>query len=190
MFDIKCYPNFILVIVFESYCEFNTMFVIFCLAHDEFGTEDKVALMGCEDGSVHTVAVHSRKQLHSFSCSSSVNTIAVLKEGFFVVGCQSGEIFLFNLTNMSKPEDTWFETNSAVLCIAAKGEGFVSSHADGYVIYRHPKLGDKKVVLTGPNCDPVYELCTYGPFVYTACRDALIRRYSVKDDFLFNVTKQ
>jgi len=34
--------------------------------------------------------------------------------------------------------------------------------------------------LIGPDCDPVYKLCNHGNTVYTVCRDAFIRKYSLE----------
>lgn len=138
-------------------------------------------MLGCEDGDVHCVAVNSHKKLFSLSCSSPVNTLTSLNEFYFVVGCQSGETFLFNVMDTSKPVKVWFESNSAVLCVVRfRDDGFFSSHADGHVFYRHIHQDSIRVVLTGPNCDPVYGLSTDQQFVYTSCRDALIRRYTVQ----------
>lgn len=157
------------------------MFLYLCIGDEECDTEGKAALLGCEDGSVHVVAIHSRKMLHSFHCASAINTIAYLSGEYFLVGCQSGEILLYSLSDTNRPVKVWFVSNSSVLCIVAYKEyGFFSSFADGYVMYRHIKHDDKRVVLTGPNCDPVYEISTDNQFVYTCCRDALIRRYSVE----------
>jgi proteasomal ATPase-associated factor 1 len=35
------------------------------------------------------------------------------------------------------------------------------------------------VQLTGPDCDPVYDISFDGTYVYTACRDAAVRKYDV-----------
>lgn len=164
------YKNIILMLLY-----------LLCPGNDECGTEDKVALLGCENGIVHVIAIHSRKVLHLIHCASPVNTIAYLSGEYFVVGCQSGEIFLYSLVDIEKPVKVWFVSNSSVLCIVAYKEyGFFCSYADGYVMYTHIKHDDKRVVLTGPNCDPVYEISTDNQFVYTCCRDALIRRYTVE----------
>ncbi|XP_054272041.1 proteasomal ATPase-associated factor 1-like [Macrosteles quadrilineatus] len=150
-------------------------------SEEEVETKDKAVLLGCEDGSVHCVAVYSRKKLFSFNCSTAVNTVTTLSTSYFIVGCHSGEVFLFDIKDAKAPIETWFESNSAVLCVVAfKEEGFFCSHADGLTVYRNVRLDDKRVVLTGPDCDPVYDICTDNQFVYTCSRDALIRRYNVE----------
>ncbi|KAG8306322.1 Proteasomal ATPase-associated factor 1 [Homalodisca vitripennis] len=147
----------------------------------EVDTKDKIVLLGCEDGSVHCIAIFSRKTLFSFSCKSPVNTLAFITDSHFVVGCQNGEILLYNVDNPNVPVQSWYESNSAVLCVVRHGDGgHLSSHADGSVVFRHVRHPDKRVVLTGPNCDPVYQLCAEQQFVYTCSRDALIRRYTVE----------
>uniref|UniRef100_A0A1B6KVJ0 Uncharacterized protein n=1 Tax=Graphocephala atropunctata TaxID=36148 RepID=A0A1B6KVJ0_9HEMI len=148
---------------------------------EEVDTEDKIVLLGCEDGSVHCVAIQSRKTLFSFSCKSPVNSLTFVTDSHFVVGCQSGELLLHSVDNPSEPVKSWYESNSAVLCVVRYNEGgHLSSHADGSVVFRHVGHPDKRVVLTGPDCDPVYQLCAEQQFIYTCSRDALIRRYTVE----------
>jgi proteasomal ATPase-associated factor 1 len=36
-----------------------------------------------------------------------------------------------------------------------------------------------RVQLTGPDCDPVYDISFDGTYVYTSCRDAAVRKYDV-----------
>uniref|UniRef100_A0A1B6C573 Uncharacterized protein n=2 Tax=Clastoptera arizonana TaxID=38151 RepID=A0A1B6C573_9HEMI len=151
------------------------------ISEREIGTENKLLLIGCEDGTVHGVAVRNRSSLFTISLSSAVNTVTFLKDTFFVVGCQSGEIILRDIYVPKEDIKIWFESNSAVLCLLAyKDSGFISSHADGSVIYRQLNNDNIRIALTGPNCDPVYEVTAYGPFIYTCSRDAVIRRYNLE----------
>ena len=33
--------------------------------------------------------------------------------------------------------------------------------------------------MSGPNCDAIYGVCSYGQYVYSACRDKIIRKYKL-----------
>lgn len=148
---------------------------------DEIETKDKIVLLGCEDGSVNGFSVCSRQPLFRLSCDSAVNSVTHLSDTLFLVGCHSGEVLLCDARNTTQPVAQWYESNSAVLCVVAyKGDGFFTSHQDGQVVYRHVSHPHKRVLLTGPDCDPVYDMSVDGQFVYTCSRDGLIRRYNVE----------
>ncbi|XP_075227025.1 proteasomal ATPase-associated factor 1-like isoform X2 [Lycorma delicatula] len=62
----------------------------------EIGTQNKILILGCEDGTVHSVAVYSRRKLFTLVLKSPVNSVAFLEtthetdvEKKFVVGCQN-----------------------------------------------------------------------------------------------------
>ncbi|XP_069696561.1 proteasomal ATPase-associated factor 1-like isoform X2 [Periplaneta americana] len=153
----------------------------------EVGTENKILLLGCEDGTVHCLAVRSRQNLFSVPHCSAVNCVAILSVDYFVVGCQDGQILLYSFQHPSEPLHCWFESNSAGLCLLPfKEDGFFIGKADGTCIYHHlptrnsnEKLRNIRVQLTGPDCDPVYDLSFDGTYVYTASRDATVRKYDV-----------
>jgi proteasomal ATPase-associated factor 1 len=151
----------------------------------EINTENKLLLVGCEDGFVYCVALKSRQQLFSISLGSAVNCIAfVEKDGCFVVGCQNGVINKYSLFDSSTPKKTWSESNSAVLTLLDFKDGFLDSRADGTTTFRlqvSPEAESKSVVLTGPNFDPVYDLSSDGSNVFTCCRDGIIRKYPLEN---------
>lgn len=161
--------------------------VVFFAGEHEVGTENKILLLGCEDGTVHCLAVRSRQNLFSVPHCSAVNCVAILSVDYFVVGCQDGQILLYSFQHPSEPLHCWFESNSAGLCLLPfKEDGFFIGKADGTCIYHHlptrnsnEKLRNIRVQLTGPDCDPVYDLSFDGTYVYTASRDATVRKYDV-----------
>ena len=161
--------------------------IVFVVGEHEVGTGNKTLLVGCEDGSVHCIAVQSRHKLFSSSHDSAVNCIAVLSAEQFVVGCQDGQILLYEYQQPSQPLVKWYESNSAVLCILPVKEiGFFVGKADGTCVYhkvptksKDDKCRSVRVELTGPDCDPVYDISYDGSYIYTACRDAAVRKYDV-----------
>ncbi|KAJ9591875.1 hypothetical protein L9F63_001598, partial [Diploptera punctata] len=138
----------------------------------EVGTGNKVLLVGCEDGTVNCIAVQSRKKLFSLIHNSAVNCVAVLSAEQFIVGCQDGQILLYESQQPSEPVVRWFESNSAILCILPVKESVPVKSKDD-------KCRNVRVELTGPDCDPVYDISYDGTCIYTACRDAAVRKYDV-----------
>lgn len=148
----------------------------------ETGTEDKIILLGCEDGVVCCVAVRSRKLVFRMILEAAVNCCCCIKPALFAVGCQNGNVYLIAATHKENPVVmSWLETNSPALCaLPYQSKGFFIGHADGACIYR--TVTDlnclTRLSLAGSNNDPIYDLCCDGKFIYTACRDSNIRKYS------------
>jgi len=152
----------------------------------EVGTANKILLLGCEDGTVHCLAVQSRQVLFTKSHSAAVNCVAVLSVDHFVVGCQDGQIFLYGFERPTEPEHCWYESNSAALCLLPLQDGFFTGKADGSCVYHQlparnsgGRSSNVRVQLTGPDCDPVYDISFDGTYIYTSCRDATVRKYDV-----------
>jgi proteasomal ATPase-associated factor 1 len=151
------------------------------------GTANKIVLLGCEDGTVHCLAVQRRQNLFSKSHVSAVNCVAILSVNHFVIGCQDGQILLYDFEQPTEPIYCWYESNSAALCLLPfKEAGFFVGKADGSCVYyqlparnSQERCRNVRVQLTGPDCDPVYDISSDGTYIYTACRDAAIRRYDV-----------
>jgi proteasomal ATPase-associated factor 1 len=124
-----------------------------------------------------------------FACSlpSAVNKVIQIGTHSFAAGCQNGQIEVFQLDNISQPLLIKSSTGSSILDMLAhhkspKSEmsSFWASKSDGSCILINPNVTtcSKIVQLTGPDCDPVYQVKKDLDFIYTACRDGLIRKYS------------
>uniref|UniRef100_A0A0V0G5V1 Putative wd40 domain protein n=1 Tax=Triatoma dimidiata TaxID=72491 RepID=A0A0V0G5V1_TRIDM len=153
------------------------------VSEKEVNTANKVVLLGCEDGTVHCIALKSHRKLFSIDFDSAVNCVCFITYDYFVIGCQDGSIYFCSMKCPSEPDFTWKESNSAVLSLLEyKNVGYFSSRADGTVefsfIKGNPQL---KISLTGANCDPVYDIAREGDHVYTCCRDSKIRCYNVTE---------
>lgn len=157
------------------------------VSEKEVGTKNKVLVFGCEDGWLHAVAVHSRRKVLEKKCDSAINTVAFLDDldstghrTKFVVGHQSGKLALYDVTNHDQPLRTLHDSNNAILRVLPFGSsGFLASESDGSVYFITNDLKTKLYSLTGSNFDPIYDMASDGLFVYTACRDGVIRRYAM-----------
>lgn len=156
---------------------------LFPLDEREIGTENKIILLGCEDGQLCCVAMSSRKCLFNLKLSSAVNCCCVVKPSLFAIGCQDGSVSLVQaVPDAENPVFvTWKETNSPALCaLGYEEKGFFIGHNDGACIYR--AIDDLnypiRLSLTGSNGDPIYDICRDSQFVYTACRDGVVRKYA------------
>lgn len=148
----------------------------------EIGTEDKVLIVGCEDGVLASIAVRSRKTLSKKALLSAINCLAPVNEETVAVGCHDGQVFLFNPANLETPLCSWYESNSPALSLLCHTEGIFVGRTDGtctYLPFKDSNRSPKRIQLTGPEYDPIYDIATDGHAIYTACRDGIIRKYNV-----------
>ncbi|XP_034237389.1 proteasomal ATPase-associated factor 1-like [Thrips palmi] len=148
----------------------------------EIGTEDKVLIVGCEDGVLASIAVRSRNTLSKKALLSAINCLAPVNEETVAVGCQDGQVFLFNPANLDKPICAWYESNSAALSLLCHSDGIFVGRSDGtctYLPFKDSNESPKRLLLTGPEYDPIYDISSDGHAIYTACRDGSVRKYSV-----------
>lgn len=173
-----------LMIFFRNYQIYSPVWYVLILTIDEreVGTENKILLVGCEDGSIHCIAVRNRRSLFTKKLDSAVNCCCCVNAGIFAVGCQSGNVYLLTISDDNQHIlMMWSETNSPALSAAPyKGKGFFIGHHDGSCVFRsvHDYQCPIRLSLTGSNGDPIYDICCDENFVYTACRDSYVRRYS------------
>ncbi|XP_022195664.1 proteasomal ATPase-associated factor 1 [Nilaparvata lugens] len=158
------------------------------VSEKEVGTKNKMVVFGCENGWLHGVAVHSRRKVFERDTGAPINTIAFLDTTeptghrcHFVTGHHNGQLTLYDVTDTAQPLRILHDSNNAILRLLPFGsKGFLASEADGSVYFITNDLKTKLYSLTGSNFDPIYDLASDGLFVYTACRDGLIRRYAMK----------
>lgn len=123
---------------------------------------------------------------------SAVNKVAILGNHAFVAGCQGGQIVVFSqLNNLTEPINIISSNTSPILDLMVHPSlqktsdnlsSFWASKADGTTVLINPNVQpcSKVIQLTGPDCDAVYQIKSDLDFIYTACRDKLIRKYSLK----------
>ncbi|XP_045195880.1 proteasomal ATPase-associated factor 1-like [Mercenaria mercenaria] len=146
----------------------------------EVGTEGKLLLLGCENGSLQGFGLHSRTKVFDLDCHGDVMSCCFLSDTCVACGTQDGYITVSDIRNIRVPLKEWKESRNAVLSMLPYKGGFYTSTGDGscfYVNQNHETL----VELTGSDCDPLYKTVSDGQYVYTACRDSQIRKYSIAD---------
>lgn len=138
-------------------------------------------IFGCEDGTVQCIAIASRKLIFNFCLESAVNSIALFGKEQFVVGCQNGQIIFYNFKNIENSKNH-HESNSCVLSLLSfKDVGIFVSRADGTVLFLPVNGSSKRISLTGPNCDPIYDMAFNGKYIFTCCRDGVVRQYNIEN---------
>nr|CAB3264620.1 proteasomal ATPase-associated factor 1-like [Phallusia mammillata] len=156
----------------------------------EVGTENKLLIIGCENGNIEGYHVGCRKQLFSLQLQNPVNCCCFVNDRLVAAGCQNGTIHIIDLHETSAPILTDSSTESHVLSmhpsnICKDQPSFWVGFANGRCALMKVVASDKrsqslKIVheLTGPDCDAVYEVTEANDgFVYTACRDGSVRKY-------------
>ncbi len=164
----------------------------------EIGTDGKLLLLAREDSKVTGVGVGSRKEVFTSPLPSPGNKVISTGPNTFAVGCQGGEILTFDLRKSSSSmRQIVSATQTPILDLMMHprspkpnrpgvdefNRSFWAAKSDGTCVLINPAFSAEKptrlVQLTGPDCDPVYQIKHDGNNIYTACRDGNIRRYSI-----------
>lgn len=139
-------------------------------------TEGKMLLMACENNTLLSYGLQSRKKIFQYDCSDAVNCCTFLSENIVVCGAQNGKLSIIDLRNYNVPLKEMKTSNSAVESLYSHRGGFFTSAHDGSCHYVNNQY-DSFLSLTGPDCDPVYRVVCNSSHVFTACRDGNIRKY-------------
>jgi len=154
------------------------------LSEREIGTLNKLVGFACEDGHVEVIALGSRVKIFEYKCESAVNCCCFIDETTLVCGTQNGYLYIFDLHNKILL-DSWKEYRSSILSIQRieQIKGFVATTADGSCFIFDMNAKGVVAELTGPDCDPVYKMAHNKSFMFTCCRDGLIRKYDLNHIF-------
>ncbi|KAF0755687.1 proteasomal ATPase-associated factor 1-like [Aphis craccivora] len=139
----------------------------------EIGTDDKCLLIGCENGMLSLIGVYARKILATNNLDSPVNACHLNDDAQIYVGCNDGRVIWLDEQLVTK--HCIFDTNSPVRSLCLFKELVVCGHGDGSCVLR--SVNGKKAYLTGTNAEPIFDVRTDTRFLYTACRDGIIRKY-------------
>ncbi|XP_073245276.1 proteasomal ATPase-associated factor 1-like [Porites lutea] len=153
----------------------------------EVGTEGKLLLLAKEDGFMDAVDVYNRSKVFQFKCPSALNCCTFLSESEAAGGTEDGTLWLIDIRFPSVPVGVFRRSASPVLSLSSLRENkLLASTGDGSCFcWDTERLRQATDVvsgweLIGPDCDPVYSICRSANTVYTACRDAKIRKYILK----------
>ncbi|CAL8110181.1 unnamed protein product [Orchesella dallaii] len=168
------------------------------MSEREVGTVGKLLLLVREDSKVTGVSVASREEVFTVSLPSPGNCVIATGPNTFAVGCQGGEIVMHDRRKPSAAvRQIVSATQTPILDLMMHprspnpnrpgvdefNRSFWAAKSDGTCVLVNPVFTPEKptkfVQLTGPDCDPVYQVKHDGNYIYTACRDGLIRKYSI-----------
>ncbi|XP_059152366.1 proteasomal ATPase-associated factor 1-like [Physella acuta] len=144
----------------------------------EVGTEGKMLLLGCENGTIQGFGLASRNQIFTLQCDSAVNTCAFVSEMYAACGTQEGLVHILDLRNTSSPLLSWKESRGPILSLLSHKGGCFVSTGDGSCFHFNERW-ETTTELTGSDCDPIYRVSCDGNFIYTSCRDGCIRKYNL-----------
>ncbi|XP_065888941.1 proteasomal ATPase-associated factor 1-like isoform X2 [Dysidea avara] len=146
----------------------------------ECSTTDKVLLVACESGVACAIDVASRKQVFTQQMNGALNCCTFLDDNTAVCGGDKGEIIMVDLRNTRSELKKLTFSPSQILSIVSAGKKCIASCADGSCYYFSAEDPSNGVVkLTGSNLDAVNSVKTIGNFVYTVCRDGIVRCYDL-----------
>lgn len=133
-------------------------------------------MIGCENGTLALIGVYARKILVTCNLDSAVNACHLNDNAQVFIGCNDGRVVWLDKQLVVK--HCIFDTNSPVRCLCLYKEFVVCGHSDGSCVLR--STNGKKAYLTGTDAEPIYSVQTDSRFLYTACRDGVIRKYLVE----------
>ncbi|OCT68285.1 hypothetical protein XELAEV_18039584mg [Xenopus laevis] len=145
----------------------------------EIGTEGKMLILAREDKMLEGVSLHSRDSVFIFEGSDALNCCTFISSVDILAGAQDGNIFHLDVRNPKKPVDIICRTGSPVLSLVPFKDAYIASHGNGSCFIA--QSFDQVLQLTGPDCEPVYQVAAWEKFVYTCCRDGIIRKYQLPD---------
>ena len=114
-----------------------------------------------------------------YKAGSPVNCVTWTKMSL-VVGCEDGSVHILSGSGNSIVKSS----TSPVLCgrYVERLGGVMLGRQDGSVsLVRQPGETGVRLMLSGPDMDPVYSIASDNNYIYTGCRDGHIRRYCLNN---------
>lgn len=145
----------------------------------EHGTAGKVLLVGCEEGLVYLVAVESRSLMGSFSLGAAVLSVCWASSTLGVVGLSNGCLDVVDAATLTT-RPLAHHSASPVESLTPHAGGVLAGRRDGTCQF-YTLDGSSPYQLTGSDCDPIYKISSDSNYIYTACRDGVIRKYRSRD---------
>ncbi|XP_065676425.1 proteasomal ATPase-associated factor 1 isoform X2 [Hydra vulgaris] len=146
----------------------------------EYGTDGKMLVVGQESGYVQAVDVSSKTKVYSLNCDSPVNDCCFASENKLITGHQDGRINLFDIRHTTSPLYDYKCGKSSVKCLERlSDDSILIGREDGSCSCIQMNDISVTIEMSGPNCDSIYNVSSNSPFVYTACRDKVIRKYKM-----------
>lgn len=146
----------------------------------ESGTDNKILLLAREDGYLDGLDLYSKSQVFSLPCYSAVNDCCFLDENSIIVGLQDGKHVLYDIRNTRTPCRIHQYGKSSINCVDIfAGGSILIGRGDGSCSCIQVKDASETTTmeLSGPNCDPLFNVNHHSNIVYTACRDSNVRKY-------------
>ncbi|KAG7161943.1 proteasomal ATPase-associated factor 1-like [Homarus americanus] len=139
----------------------------------------KVLLVGCEEATVYLVAVESRSLMGSFSVGATVLSVCWATSTQGVAGLSDGRLVVIDAVSLTTRPLAHHST-SPVESLTPHCGGILAGRRDGICQF-YSLDGSSTYQLTGSDCDPIYKIGTDNNYIYTACRDGMIRKYRSRD---------
>ncbi|ESO03673.1 hypothetical protein HELRODRAFT_185624 [Helobdella robusta] len=147
-----------------------------CISDKEVLTEGKILLVATERNKLSCLALHNKQHIFTYNTNSACNGCTRVSEYDVLVGCDDSTLHLVDVRRASSAVRILQESRSKVLAMLSHGAGCFISTSDGSCFYADEclKTGQE---FTAP--DSIFTMSGDGRYLYTGCRDGLIRRYKV-----------
>ncbi|CAB3977478.1 proteasomal ATPase-associated factor 1 [Paramuricea clavata] len=142
----------------------------------ETGTIGKLLVIAREDKTLQGVGLHARQKVFEVTGSAAFNTCCFTSDINVLAGTQDGCLYRYDIRNTCAPLSIVKTSGSSILGMVNYDNGSLVSTGDGCCFVWSEK-DEQDVCFTGPNCDSVYKVRANKRQIYTASRDAKIRKY-------------
>jgi WD40 repeat protein len=140
---------------------------------------------GGESGSVHLIDLLGRKIINNVKLASAVNAIKFITAyaNIIVAGCQDGSISVMSVPEL-KIIATFHDSDSSMESLLPLRNGFLAGKYDGSCLwYNLENNSNQRIVLSGSDVDPIFDISTDQESIFTASRDGSIRKYCIREMF-------
>ncbi|XP_028415204.1 proteasomal ATPase-associated factor 1-like isoform X2 [Dendronephthya gigantea] len=146
------------------------------LSDRETGSAGKMLVIAREDKILQGIGLHSRQKVFEVSANDAYNACCFTSDVSLLAGTQDGCLYRYDLRNMSEPLSVVKTSGASILSMVNSALGSLVSTGDGCCFMWSGK-DERGVCFTGPDCDSVYKVRANNRHIYTASRDANIRKY-------------
>ncbi|XP_031752151.1 proteasomal ATPase-associated factor 1 isoform X2 [Xenopus tropicalis] len=129
-------------------------------SNGEVGTEGKLVVLAREDKSLEGVSLHSRQSVFDFEGSDAFNCCTFISSVGVLAGGLDGNIIHVDIRNPKSAVETVSWSETPVLSLVPFRDTYVASYGNG-TCYIPLKGSEQVLQLTGPNRQPVFQLCVW-----------------------------
>lgn len=148
----------------------------------ESGTEGKLLLLARENGYLDGIDLFSKNKIFSVPCHAPINDCCFVGDNMMAAGLEDGRLVYYDIRNTRLPQRILKYGKSSINCVQSfHGDSILIGRGDGSCCCIRNQVTSDVITMemSGPNCDPLFDVKCHENFVYTTCRDSVVRKYKL-----------